>query len=351
MSGPDERVFHLALRGMHAAAGATFRTRWGWSLPERYGDPGREYAALRERAVVIDRSQRSRLLVTGTDAAVVLGRVFAGYADELEEARAVRTVALDAAGMIRDVAVVARTGGIAYLVLGEPGQRVETLDRLRGAIEEDFDVRVEDRTESTCLLELTGPAAEPAARANLGEGLPARLAPLQCATFEFHGFRSLAVRTSETGEDGFAFMLAPAVAQHVVESLVGGGVRLCGYEAAECARVEECIPAFEPDLSEGLSPGEADLSPLLGIAGGVDGHLLSALLVEGAETVPTGGVITREGRVSGKVRSCVRSFGLNATIALGIIDSHEAVPGREFELGGVPAILVAKPFLRRRARE
>ncbi|MGH2633207.1 MAG: hypothetical protein ACRDG3_07340, partial [Tepidiformaceae bacterium] len=79
--------------------------------------------------MLIDRSQRSRLLVTGTDASVVLGQVFAGYLDELEEARAVRAVALDQQGIIRDVAVVARTGAIAYLVIGEPGQRAETLGR------------------------------------------------------------------------------------------------------------------------------------------------------------------------------------------------------------------------------
>ena len=52
-------------------------------------------------------------------------------------------------------------------------------------------------------------------------------------------------------------MLAPAVAQHVIETLTAGGVRLCGYEAAECARVEGCIPAFDPDLVAGLSPAEA----------------------------------------------------------------------------------------------
>jgi len=354
MTKPDERTFHLALRGLHAQAGATFRTRWGWSLPERYSDPAEEYAALRERAVVIDRSQRSRFLVTGTDAAVVLGRLFSGYVEELEEARALRVVALNEHGAIRDVAVVARTGAIAYLVIGEPGQREETHARLQSAVEADFDVHIEDRTETTCLLELAGPAAEPAARANLSEGLPARLQALHCAAFEFHGFRSLAIRTSDTGEDGFGFMLAPAVAQHVIETLTAGGVRLCGYEAAESARVEGCIPAFDPDLVPGLSPAEADLDVLLGIPGGAEGRILSALLVEGANVVPSGTAIAIDGRAIGTLGSCVHSYGLNATIALGIIDTREALPGRQFDLSGAKALsgtkasAVAKPFLRRR---
>jgi len=350
MTGPPERVFHLALRNLHAAAGATFRTRWGWSLPERYRDPAAEYAALRERAVVIDRSQRSRFLVTGTDAGVVLGRVYAGYVEEIEESRAMRTVALDEGGTIRDVAVIARTGGIAYLVLGEPGQRDEMHGRLRAAVEADFDVRIDDRTESTCLIELAGPAAEPAARANLGSGLPARLQTLHCAAFEFHGFRSLAIRTSDTGEDGFAFMLAPAVAQHVIETLTAGGVQLCGYEAAECARVEGCIPAFDPDLVAGLSPAEADLDVLLGIPGGDERRILAALLVEGPNSVPSGTAITQGSRDAGTLGSCVHSYGLNATIALGIIESQAALPGQPLEVGGATATVVAKPFLRRRTR-
>ena len=197
MTSPPERVFHLALRGLHTAAGATFRTRWGWSLPERYGDPSAEYAALRERAVVIDRSQRSRFLVTGTDAAVVLGKVYAGYVEEVEEGRAMRTVALDERGTIRDVAVIARTGGIAYLVIGEPGQREEMLGRLTAAVEADFDVRIDDRTESTCLIELAGPAAEPAARANLEVGCRPGRKPCTARRSSSSGFRSLAIRTSD----------------------------------------------------------------------------------------------------------------------------------------------------------
>lgn len=350
MSDAEGTVYHLALRGHHAAHGATFRMRSGWSMPEQYGDAAAEYAALREQVALIDRSSRSRFIVSGTDAAVVLQRVFQGFVNELEEGRAMRTVALDAQGRIRDLALIARTGGIAYLVAGEPGQRMETLERLTAARDADFDCRIDDRTESTCLIELAGPAAEAAARGNLGDGLPARLPGMHCAAFEFHGFRSLVVRSSESGEDGLLFMFAPAVAQHMMDTLVAAGVRLCGQAAAECARVEACIPAFEPDLEPGLTPAEADLDVLLGIDGGGDGRILSALLLEGAGIAARGSAITSGGELIGDTRSCVRSFGLSATIALGIIDAGAALPGRECEIAGVRAAVVAKPFLRRRSQ-
>jgi aminomethyltransferase len=349
MKQTPRSLFHLGLRDLHSAAGARFEERDGWMVPADYGDPRREYAALREAAVAFDRSQRSRLLVTGTDAAVVLGRVFEGRLDELGEGRAMRTVALDGQGHIRDLALVARTGGIAYLVTGEPGQRAETLGRLRDAAETDFDVRIDDRTETTGMVGLAGPAAAAIARTHLSDGLPARLPLLGIVTFEFHGFRAMAMRTSDTGEDGFELMLAPAVAQHVLQTLQEAAVRIAGATVLEMARVESCIPAFAPDLEGGLSPAEADLDTLLGIRGGGEGRILSALLIEGDEPANVGTGIVDGTQAAGLLRSCVRSYGLNATIGLGIIDSQRAQPGRQFRIDASTATVVAKPFYRRRS--
>lgn len=343
-------IYHLALRDLHAAAGAHFAAEQGWSLPVHYGDPAAEHAALRSGAVLLDRSARSRFMVTGTDALDVLRTVFAGHLEELEEGRAMRAVALDGSGNIRDLVLVARTGGIAYLVTGEPGQRFETLGRLQAAIEPGWDATVGDRTESTCLIGLAGPAAQDFARQHLSEGLPARMQLLHTATFEFHGFRTLAVRTSDTGEDGFDLMVAPAVALHVIETLRAAGLPLAGFAAQEMARVEACVPGFVPDLEPGLSPAEADLDVLLGIPPGREGRTLAALLFEGDPVAP-GTPIRHGGGVVGEVRSCLRSAGLNATIGLGIIESRHAFPGQQLDAKGVTAHVVMKPFLRRRTAQ
>ena len=344
----DQRpLYHLALREVHSAMGARFISREGWAVPADYGDPGGEYGALRNAAAVFDRSQRSRLLVTGSDALDVLRAVFAGHVEELDEGRAMRTVALDHGGNIADLVLIARTGGISYLVSGEPGRRFETFARLERAIAPDFDARVDDRTETTCLVGLAGPGAAQVARDHLSDALPARMQLLHCVTFEFHGFRTLVIRTSDTGEDGFEFMLAPAVAQHVFETLRAAGVPPAGAESLEVARVEACIPSFEKDLARGLSPAEADLDVLLDIPGGREGRILSALLLD--SPAETGDAIRARSSVSvGELRSCVASPGLNATIGLGIIDAPHALPGVAFTVGATTGTVVAKPFYRRR---
>jgi aminomethyltransferase len=341
-------VFQLALNDIHAGLGAEFGVYAGWAVPLRYGDVVEEYEAVRQRAALFDRSYRSRILLTGTDALEVLRSAFAGAVQDLEEGGAMRTVSLDAGGNIEDLVLVARTGGIAYLVSGEPGQRSATLARLQAAVGEDFDVRIDDRTETTCLLGLAGPGAADAVREQLSEVLPARLEPLHSITFQFHGFRALAVRTSDVGEDGFEFMLAPAVAQHLVETLHHSGTRLAGFQALEVARVEAAIPAFEPDLSPGLSPAEADLDVLLGVPGGREERILAALLFEEGGA-GAGAPILIGDRQVGELRSCLRSPGLNGTIGLGIIESRVALPGQAVSAGGMAATVVAKPFYRRRA--
>lgn len=341
-------VYHLALRDLHAAAGAKFAMATGWSLPMEYatGLP-EEYSALRGRAVVFDRSQRSRFLVTGTDALDVLRRVFAGHVEEIDEGRAMRTVALDEEGELRDIALVARTGGIAYLVSGEPGQRAETMERLHAAVGPDFDVRIDDRTESTCLIGLAGPGAAEVVASQMAEAVPGRLQSLHCVTFQFHGFRGFAVRTSDTGEDGFEFMVAPAVAQHLIETLREAGVPLCGNAALEAARVEACVPAFDPDLLTGLSPAEADLDVLLELPPGREGRTLSAVVLDG-DPVAAGTPILMDGAVVGEIRSCLWSPGLNTTAGLGIIDSRRAFPGQSFTAGTTGGTVVVKPLYRRR---
>jgi len=342
---PERR---LALHSLHQANGATFGTAGGWNVPLGYGNPELETTAIREGAGLFDRSYRSRLLVTGTDAGELLHSVFAGHVGELEEGRSMRSVWLREDGCIGDLALISRTAGIAYLVSGEASRRAATLARIEQGARPDFDVQIDDRTETTCMVGLAGPGAAQVANDHLSDALPARLGPLHCLAFEFHGFRGLAVRTSDTGEDGFEFMLAPAVAEHLVETLRAAGVPLVGQDALEVLRVEACIPAYEPDLAPGLSPAEADLDIALGIEGGRDGRILAALLFDGPGTVETGATVTSGDQVVGEVRSCVRSATLNAAVGLGIIESHHALPGRALEAGRRRAVVVAKPFFRRR---
>lgn len=350
MTSNRETVRHLALEQAHAAAGATFGAVEGWWLPMHYGDPAAEYRALRERAIVADRSHRSRIIVSGTDAAEALKAAFTGHPDELDEGRAMRAVAVGDQGAVTDLVLIARLGGIAYLVSGAASRRRQTLARLQAAAQPPLDVRIDDRTERTCTIVIAGPASAELVGRHLAAPLPSRLPPMHAATFEFHGFRASAVRTSDTGEDGFELMLAPEVARHVLE-ILGPSAALSGHVAIEAARVEGCIPSFVPDLEPGLTPAEADLDALLGIDGGKAERTLAAVIVDADAPLAAGTPVlfgpTPE--VVGELRSCVRSFALDETIGLAVLNVQQAYPGTPLRAASGETIAVThKPFYRRR---
>ncbi len=344
----SELVMRLALRETHAAFGAAFGVRRGWEVPLHYGDPGAEYAALREAAAAFDLSWRSRVMVTGPDAGEVVAAALVGRAGELEEGRAGRFALLDREGTIADLVLAARTGSAAFLLSGEPERRGVLAAALEAAVGEGYEVRIEDRTVTTCGVGLAGPGAAAAMAQHVAEALPGRLGALQCAAFEFHGFRALAVRGSSTGEDGFELVLAPAVGSHLLGTLRAAGVAVAGWEALEAARVEACIPAWSPDLEAGLSPAEADLDVLLGIPGGREGRILAAFLLEGEPVAPGTPVVDGEGRPVGEVRSCLRAPGLKATAGLAIMETAAAYPGAALRAGGAQLLVAAKPLYRRR---
>ena len=341
-------VNRLALHAVHEALGATFALRGGWRLPETYGDGEDEYARLRAGAVAFDRSDRTRILVSGTDGAIALAAVFGEAAGELEEGRALRAAALDARGRIADLALIARTGGIAWVVMGEPGRGAATLAALEAAAGADHDVAIQDRTATTCLVGLAGPGAADAAARHVHEALPPRLPPMHAAPFEFHGYRALAVRTSSVGEDGFELMVAPPVAEHLLGLLAGAGVGPAGMGAQEIARIEAGVPAFTPDLETGLTPAEAGLSEALGLPPEAPARMLSALLFEGVATPPAGTPALAEGQVAGELRSCARSFALDAAAGLAILNRDRSQPGTAITVGGERALVAQKPLYRRR---
>ncbi len=344
----ETEINRLALHAVHEALGASFALHAGWRLPETYGDSEDEYARLRSNAVAFDRSDRTRLLLSGTDAATVLEAVFGQAAGELEEGRALRAVALDAGGRIADLALVARTGGIAYIVMGEPGRGAATLSMLEAAVGEGYDVVIQDRTATTCLVGIAGPGAAEAAAQHVNEALPPRLPSMHAAPFEFHGYRALAIRTSSLGEDGFELMVAPPVAEHLLGLLRGAGVGPAGMAAQEVGRIEAGVPAFTPDLETGLTPAEAGLSEALGLLPEEPSRLLSALLFEGNATPPVGAPALAGEQVVGELRSCAHSFALDAAAGLAILNLNQSQPGTAITVGGENALVAQKPLYRRR---
>jgi len=318
----------LPLRAVHEASGAQFEVSHGWNLPKAYErGPGAEYDALRNTAAITERTHYSRLLVTGSDAVDVLDAVLFGHVRELEEDRSMGTFCTDAEGHVSDLVMLNRTGGIAYLVEGEPSRGPATEALLRAAVQADYDVRIDDRTSTTCALEIVGPEAEKAVAAYVSPDLPPYLRPGHLVSFEFHGFRS-SVRRAAGESPSYLFMMAPQVASHLWESATAGGLVAAGTEAVETLRIEDGVPSWAAEFSSGLTPEEANL------VAGTAGRTLVSLSIQGPEPVRRGADVIAEGAEIGYVTSSSPSRRLDGTAALAVIGSSFTTAGVRLSVAG-----------------
>ena len=146
------------LHAAQAKAGAVFASFDGWYLPRAFGDWSREYAAAREGAAVVDRSNFGRLRITGADALDLLNRLSTNNLIDLGPGEGASTVLTTNKGRIIDLLlVVARLGG-ELLVVTSPSAAekvVEWIDLYTFG----EDIAVQDVTEETALLSVVGPSA------------------------------------------------------------------------------------------------------------------------------------------------------------------------------------------------
>ena len=240
------------LHAAQAKAGAVFASFDGWYLPRAFGDWSREYAAAREGAAVVDRSNFGRLRITGADALDLLNRLSTNNLIDLGPGEGASTVLTTNKGRIIDLLLVARLGG-ELLVVTSPGAAekvVEWIDLYTFG----EDIAVQDVTEETALLSVVGPSAGDL----LGPGVRS-LGLYGACEIDIEGVLVRAVRTDAFGTTGY-YILAPASqAEEAWDALARMGAVPMGEDAAETLRVEQGVPRYGRELGEEFNPLEAEL--------------------------------------------------------------------------------------------
>ena len=240
------------LHAAQAKAGAVFASFDGWYLPRAFGDWSREYAAAREGAAVVDRSNFGRLRITGADALDLLNRLSTNNLIDLGPGEGASTVLTTNKGRIIDLLLVARMGD-ELLVVTSPGAAekvVEWIDLYTFG----EDIAVQDVTEETALLSVVGPSAGDL----LGSSVRS-LGLYGACEIDIEGVLVRAVRTDAFGTTGY-YILAPASqAEEAWDALARMGAVPMGEDAAETLRVEQGVPRYGRELGEEFNPLEAEL--------------------------------------------------------------------------------------------
>ena len=332
-------ALHRRLGGTPAPAGAPVAVAG-------YGDFEAEYAALRERAGLLDRWPVGRLRLTGEDRGRFLQGLITCDVGALEPGRGVYGFFTTIKGRILADAAVLATGDALLLEL-PPGVGAAVREHLSK-------YRIADRVEfepADDLAPLT--VAGPAAGEVLGVTLPEQ--PWSSAEVELLGASVRVVRQGYLGVEGFTLWAPADRAEELAVALLDGHpdrLSPVGHGAAETVRVEAGVPRFGADFDAENFPQETGLDEeavdyqkgcYLGqevvarihYRGGVNRGLRGLRLTPAGGAEPTPGVqLLQDGRPAGRLGSVVRSPAAGGWIGLSVLHQRAGEAGTVLEIEG-----------------
>jgi folate-binding protein YgfZ len=323
------------------------------------------YHAAHTSAVIIDRSDRARLEVSGPDRAKFLHNLTTQEVKRLSEGRGAEAFVTSPQGKTLGY-VTLLAGSDRVLVRADPGGTGGILPHLvkYGVFD---DVIVDEVSVGTFEIHVAGPKFEEiverayAGAAELPETgeLRHRVVPLAAGMLWL-------VRESPLGVPGLTLIGRRGAAGAVGDILrsAGEGLNLVGLdpETAEALRIEAGVPVFGRDVTPDNLPQEVgrddqaisfvkgcylgqETVARIDAVGHVNKQLCGLFLDGGRADVPKPGTpIEVDGKSVGTVTSAAFSPGAGRPIALGYVKMAHARPGERASIARIPAQVVGLPF-------
>jgi folate-binding protein YgfZ len=347
------------------ATGAVFVERFGVELPEHFGDPALEYAAVRKAAGLVDMSFRGLVTLTGADRLRWLNGQITNDVKNLRAGEGKLAAVLNAKGhILADLAVYGLSGSVGIDLNRDRAQIVrDAFDRYIVA----DDVVVENASERYAHLMLVGPEA-PRLMGKAAGGAVADLPTWHHTETRLRDLQARIIATRWLGLPGYDVIVPMDAAGGAWETLMDRGLhpslRPVGMAALNLLRVEAGWPWFGVDfddsnlLMESLTPNHVSFTKGCYLGQEVvirvehQGHLnkkLSGLLVaDESVPAPGAGILSGERKV-GAVTSAVFSPALARVIALGTVRREAWDPGARVRVvwgdRSVEAEVTALPFV------
>ena len=297
------------------------------------------YAAAHESAVFLDRSDRARLEITGTDRAKFLHNLTTNDVKRLPVRQGVEAFVTSPQGKTMGF-VILHALEDRILLRADPGGVALVLPHLQkyGVFDE---VSIENVSGPTFEYHLAGPSAESAVLEICGL-LPE---PGDLRTTVLDEGNSRLIRESPFGVPGYT-LIGPVSQASALRGRMGGLIEL-DLATAEALRIEAGTPVFGRDLNGDNLPQEVSrddraINFVKGCYLGQEtvarldalGHvnkILRGLRIVGGEpdTPAVGAPIEADGKLLGKITSATYSEGLKCPVALGYVRISHATPGTE----------------------
>jgi folate-binding protein YgfZ len=322
-----------------------------------------QYQAARTSAVVIDRSARGKIVLTGGDRISFLHALFTNDIAQLKKGTGVYSAYLTPQGrMISDMRVV-ETGEALLLDVEESvaASLAERLDKLIFA----EDAQVKNATNDFALFGVHGPTAAEVIESATG----VHVSSLANQYDNLRQAELTIVRDDALGVSGFDMYIDRDRAAALRAKLLAAGAMAADDATAEVLRVEAGRPKFGADMDTETIPLEAGIedraiSLTKGCYVGQEvivrvlhrGHgrvarrLVGLVLADGSSPAKGDAVLSGDKQV-GQVTSAVDSPMMGAPIALAYVQRDHTSVGMELIVkssqGSTPARVHSLPFSRR----
>lgn len=352
------------LKQWHQGSGAEFAEESGWLLPRRFGDPAREYRAVRSGVGILDLCDRALLRFTGPDRLSYLQGMLSNDVKKPTAGEGIYAAILDIQGKILADTRLFCLDDAFLLELWEP-LKEKILAHLNHYLVAD-DVEIADLTEQYAVLSLQGPKSPLLLKGLFPDAEPLSNELAHCA-LHLGSAEVRIVRCSHTGEQGYDLFVPAKDLLHAASVVQEKGksfsLSWVGAEAREILRIEAGILRYGVDMSEDNLLLETGLERAVSFHKGCylgqevverirsRGHVnrkLAGLAFEG-ETIPVRGSPIRADRKEiGTVTSAALSPARKHAVALGYVHRDYLEPGTAVtvESAGVTAraIVSSLPF-------
>ncbi|NPA42357.1 MAG: glycine cleavage system aminomethyltransferase GcvT [Aquificae bacterium] len=316
------------LYDLHKELGARWTNFHGWEMPLQYSGIVDEVKAVRSSAGIFDISHMGRLLVEGSDALEVLQRLTTNNLKKLSPGRVQYNLLTNERGGVKDDITVYMFSEEKFFLCVNAGNRGKVLSWL------ERHTSVKDISPETVQIALQGPRSVQV------------ISPLfDVSDLKYYRFKTfgevIVSRTGYTGEDGFEIYAPADEGLKIFKKLLDGS-KPCGLGARDVLRIEAGFPLYGHEISEDITPIEANLDRFVDFSKDFIGR--DALLelkperkIFGLEMaqkgVPREGYkLFFEGEEIGEVSSGTFSPTLGKGIALCFVKLEHREEGKEVEL-------------------
>ncbi len=332
----------------------------GWDMPIQYAGIIAEHKACREDVALFDTSHMGEFFFEGDIVASGMNEATTIDIDALPVGKCKYGFLLNDEGGVIDDLIVYRLGEQVLMIVVNAARRETDLHAFRDRMGSGT---MTDRSVEYAKLDVQGPHAIKVLQKYFDRDLT-EMGFFSFVQTEIFGEPCLLSRTGYTGELGFELYIDGATSVRIWDALIADGVTPAGLGARDALRLEMGYSLYGNDLSETITPLEANLGMFVNLKRdyiGVDAlrdqkeagvtRLLMPFKTTGRRSARKDFEVYQNDRKVGFVTSAAFSPTLNVGIGLAMIDLEGFDKDAGIELrdsrGAIEANITSLPFIKK----